>query len=139
MKKRGLLLRFIDVGLILLIAFIAISEIEIVSQIPMPGTDEEVEPQEERAQTLVVVQVKEDSSFNLGRMDASGQLVSLPDIASLEQQLVALRDQERSQGSEVVVVIEADNLSQIQWTVDVLDLCDQYNIPKNINSGSLRL
>jgi len=139
MNKRGLLLRFIDVGLILLIAFIAISEIEIVSQIPMPGTDEQAEPQEERAQTLVVVQVKEDSSFNLGRMEASDDLLSLPDISSLEQQLVSLRDQERAQGNDIVVVIEADNLSQIQWTVDVLDLCDQYNIPKNINSGSLRL
>ena len=139
MNKRGLLLRFIDVGLILLIAFIAISEIEIVSQIPMPGTDEQAEPQEERTQTLVVVQVKEDSSFNLGRMEASDDLLSLPDISSLEQQLVSLRDQERAQGNDIVVVIEADNLSQIQWTVDVLDLCDQYNIPKNINSGSLRL
>ncbi|MBX2820252.1 MAG: biopolymer transporter ExbD [Rhodothermaceae bacterium] len=139
MNKRGLLLRFIDVGLILLIAFIAISEIEIVSQIPMPGTDEQAEPQEERAQTLVVVQVKEDSSFNLGRMEASDDLLSLPDISSLEQQLVSLRDQERAQGNDIVVVIESDNLSQIQWTVDVLDLCDQYNIPKNINSGSLRL
>lgn len=139
MNKRGLLLRFIDVGLILLIAFIAISEIEIVSQIPMPGTDEQAQPQEERAQTLVVVQVKEDSSFNLGRMEASDDLLSLPDISSLEQQLVSLRDQERAQGNDIVVVIESDNLSQIQWTVDVLDLCDQYNIPKNINSGSLRL
>ena len=139
MNKRGLLLRFIDVGLILLIAFIAISEIEIVSQIPMPGTDEQAEPQEERAQTLVVVQVKEDSSFNLGRMEASDDLLSLPDISSLEQQLISLRDQERAQGNDIVVVIESDNLSQIQWTVDVLDLCDQYNIPKNINSGSLRL
>ena len=139
MNKRGLLLRFIDVGLILLIAFIAISEIEIVSQIPMPGTDEQAEPQEERAQTLVVVQVKEDSSFNLGRMEATDNLLSLPDISSLEQQLISLRDQERAQGNDIVVVIEADNLSQIQWTVDVLDLCDQYNIPKNINSGSLRL
>ena len=139
MNKRGLLLRFIDVGLILLIAFIAISEIEIVSQIPMPGTDEQAEPQEERAQTLVVVQVKEDSSFNLGRMEATDDLLSLPDISSLEQQLISLRDQERAQGNDIVVVIESDNLSQIQWTVDVLDLCDQYNIPKNINSGSLRL
>ena len=139
MNKRGLLLRFIDVGLILLIAFIAISEIEIVSQIPMPGTDEQEQPQEERAQTLVVVQVKEDSSFNLGRMEASDNLVSLPDLATLEQQLLELRNQERTQGKDIVVVIEADNLSQIQWTVDVLDLCDEYNIPKNINSGSLRL
>ena len=139
MQKRGLLLRFIDVGLILLIAFIAISEIEIVAQIPMPGTDEEVEPQEERAQTLLVIQVKEDSSFNLGRMESEDGLVSLPDIASLEQELVSMRDQERTQGNDIVVIIEADNLSQIQWTVDVLDLCDQYNIPKNINSGSLRL
>lgn len=139
MQKRGLLLRFIDVGLILLIAFIAISEIEIVSQIPMPGTDEEVTPQEERAQTLLLVQVKEDSSFNLGRMESEEELVSLPDLSSLEQQLVSMRDQERTQGNDIVVIIEADNLSQIQWTVDVLDLCDQYNITKNINSGSLRL
>ena len=105
----------------------------------MPGTDEQAEPQEERAQTLVVVQVKEDSSYNLGRMEASDELLSLPNIAVLEEQLISMRDEERDAGNDIVVVIEADNLSQIQWTIDVLDLCDQYNIPKNINSGSLRL
>ena len=139
MKKRGLLLRFIDVGLILLIAFIAISEIEIVSEIPMPGTNDEAEVQEDRAQTLVVVQVKEDSSYQLGLADTRDDLRVVADVISLEQQLLALRDDERASGNDIVVVIEADNLSQIQWTVDVLDLCDQYNIPKNINSGSLRL
>lgn len=139
MKKRGLLLRFIDVGLILLIAFIAISEIEIVSEIPMPGTDEQAEPQEERAQTLVVVQVKEDSSYILGRAESREDMLSLPTINTLETQLISLRDEERAAGNDIVVIIEADNLSQIQWTVDVLDLCDQYGIPKNINSGSLRL
>ena len=139
MKKRGLLLRFIDVGLILLIAFIAISEIEIVSEIPMPGTDEEAQQREERAQTLVVVQVKEDSSYYLGRAESRDDFLVLADIPSLEDQLIELRNQERAQGNDIVVIIEADNLSQIQWTVDVLDLCDQYNIPKNINSGSLRL
>lgn len=139
MKNRGLLLRFIDVGLILLIAFIAISEIEIVSEIPIPGTDEQTEPQEERAQTLVLVQVKEDSSYTLGLAETRDDLLSLPTLTTLEQQLISMRDEERAAGNDIVVIIEADNLSQIQWTVDVLDLCDQYGIPKNINSGSLRL
>ena len=138
MNKRGLILRFIDVGLILLIAFIAISEIEIVSQIPMPGTDENVEQQEERKQTLVVVKVHEDSRYSLGLMDA-GEYAILPDIAMVEQQLITLRDAEKGKGNDLIVLIEAENMSQIQWTVDVLDVCDRNKIPKNINSGALRL
>ena len=138
MNKRGLILRFIDVGLILLIAFIAISEIEIVSQIPMPGTDENTEQQEKRNQTLVIVKVHEDSRYSLGLMDA-GEYAVLPDIAAVEQQLITMRDKENGQGNDMVVIIEAEKMSQIQWTVDVLDVCDRNKIPKNINSGALRL
>ena len=139
MKKRGLLLRFIDVGLILLIAFIAISEIEIVAQIPMPGTEEETPPPKERPRTIVVVKVYENSTYSVSRIEADEHLAELPDIQTLEQQILNVRDVERQGGNDIVVIIEAERLSQIQWTVDVLDLCDRHGIPKNINSGALKL
>ena len=139
MKKRGLLLRFIDVGLILLIAFIAISEIEIVSQIPMPGTENESTLQEDRPRTIVVVKVYENSTYSLSRIEADEHITEVPDIAQLEEQLLSVQNVERGAGNDIVVIIEAENLSQIQWTVDVLDVCDRHGIPKNINSGALKL
>ncbi len=139
MQKRGFLVRFIDVGLILLVAFIAISEIEIVAQIPMPGSDEEAPPPEERRRTIVVVKVYENGTYSLSRVEAEEHAPDLPDLDTLEDRLVEARDLEAERDNDIVVIIEAEKQSQIQWTVDVLDLCDRLGIPKNINSGALKL
>ena len=65
MTSRGFLIRFIDIGLIVLFGFIMISEIEYVSQVdlaqPTPEEQEEPDPDDEPA--FVTVRIDPDGSF----------------------------------------------------------------------------
>ncbi|MDX1494600.1 MAG: hypothetical protein R3253_11100, partial [Longimicrobiales bacterium] len=77
MATRGFLIRFIDIGLIVLFGFLMISDIEASSRVELAGSgdaaEEEVEPEE--APALVVVEIAGDGAFLVGmpaEVDASG-------------------------------------------------------------------
>lgn len=73
MATRGFLIRFIDIGLLVLFGFLMISDIEASSRVELAGAgepaDETREPASERS--IVVVEVDADGSFLIGEMDGS--------------------------------------------------------------------
>ena len=138
MRKNTFLIRFIDIGLILLFGFIVISDITIRAQIELPGSDP-AEADTDRQPYMITIEVRADQTFRI--VDAQQETVAgEPEgLEQLEVQLDSYADQIRQQGRTPVALIELDHTTQMQTLIDVLDLCDKLGIPKNVNEETLRL
>jgi len=134
MSRGGLIIRLIDVALIILFGFIAISDIKLKAQIKLPTGAPTSEPAAERH--LVTVRIGPNGQFTL--VDGEKQQ-AVPDLAALESTLRDRAKADLRQRREMVVLIEPDEDSMIQLTVSVMDICEKYGIPKNINYPSLEL
>ncbi|MCA9742947.1 MAG: biopolymer transporter ExbD [Deferribacteres bacterium] len=126
-SRNGLIIRLIDIALIILFGFIAISDIKVNAQIklptPMPGENTE-------SQILfVIIKVKADATFEMVLNDLEESVDSLD---AVEAKLLAARDNLAAQDKSLHVLIEPENGSIIQATIDVLDLCSKLNLEKNI-------
>lgn len=138
MKNNTFLIRFIDIGLIILFGFIVISDITVRSQIELPGSDPS-SSDEEREMRLFVVNVDPDDEYRLSDFNTSEQYGAYSSQEELHQALVNLNEQIRQDGESPVALIEPDDSISMQRLIDVLDLFDKLGIPKNINVESLRL
>jgi len=138
MKKSRFLIRFIDVGLIILFGFIVISDITVRSQIELPGSDPS-ESQEERDLFSFVIKIDPNDSYRLVNFETETLLQSAEGIENLEVSLRSLTREIRSEGKSPVALIEPHDDATMQRLIDILDLCDQIGIPKNINVESFRL
>jgi biopolymer transport protein ExbD len=138
MKKNTFLIRFIDIGLILLFGFIIISDITIKTQIDLPGSEEAVET-EVKEMTLIVIEVSKNGQFRVIDAESEQLYGRVSTNESLSELLFGLRNRLQAAGREVVAIIELDEAISMQQLVDVLDICDDIGIPKNINVPSLRL
>jgi biopolymer transport protein ExbD len=134
MSRGGLIIRLIDVALIILFGFIAISDIKVKAQVKLPTNAPESRPRGERQ--LVRVAIGPDGRFEV--IDAD-DVEKISDLSALEALLRQRADAYRRRNSEMVVLIEPDGDSMIQLTVSVMDICEKYGIPKNINYPSLEL
>lgn len=134
MSREGLIIRLIDVALIILFGFIAISDIKLKAQIKLPTDAPESEFRGERH--LLTLQIDGDGRFQLTDSTAVERIAT---VNELETQLVRHLDYHRAAGHEMVVLIEPDPESMIQLTVTVMDICEKHGIPKNINYPSLEL
>lgn len=135
MTKGGTIIRLIDVALILLLGFIAISDIRIRAQLKLPSPSGESETKQERQ--LVFVIIESQGQF-LIRYSGNSE-TNIHGINALEKRLLQIRDKYSRENAEMVVLIQPNQDTIIQRTVDVLDLCEKYKILKNINYGSLEL
>jgi biopolymer transport protein ExbD len=138
MKKNTFLIRFIDIGLILLFGFVIISDITIRSQIEMPGSDPTIS-QEVIQHTLLIIEILPGNEFRVTEAETEishGVLTGLDQLASV---LMGLNRHFVEIGKAAVAVIEPDDNISMQSLVDVLDTCDRLGIPKNINVPALRL
>jgi len=138
MNKNSFLIRFIDIGLILLFGFIVISDITIRSQIELPGSDPG-EPQEDRQPHIVSLQVIGNDGFRLYDPQSETLLARFESIENLETGLQNYRQQIRSEGKTLVALIELDDTTHMQTFINILDLCDKLGIAKNVNEETLRL
>jgi biopolymer transport protein ExbD len=138
MRNSTFLIRFIDVGLIILFGFIVISEITIRSQIELPGSDP-VDSQEERDLTLFVINIDPDNRYRLTDFEEETLYGSFNGIENLENHLRNLNREIRNNGQSPVALIQLDDVVTMQRLIDVLDLCDMIGIPKNVNVDSFRL
>lgn len=138
MKKSRFLIRFIDVGLIILFGFIVISDITVRSQIELPGSDPS-ESQEERDLFLFVINIDPDDQYRLSDFQTETLLERTTGIENLESSLRSLNSEIRTKGKSPVALIEPHDDIIMQRLIDILDLCDQIGIPKNINVESFRL
>lgn len=137
MTKGGIIIRLIDVAMIILFGFIAISDIKVRAQIKLPADDQEQTlPEEEMDPALIFVKIDLEYGFVIERKDET--LLTTTDINGLEKGLVQLLNRYKTIGQEMVVLIEPHEDSMIQHTVDVLDICEKHSIPKNINYESMQ-
>jgi len=137
MGKGGIIIRLIDVAMIILFGFIAISDIKVRAQIKLPSNEEEKHPEEKQDEpTVIFVKIVPGQGFVLEADDDPS--ATLFDASSLEQEVVARMERYREAGRDAVVLIEPDQDSMIQQTVEVLDICERNKIPKNINYESMQ-
>lgn len=135
MNKGGIIIRLIDVAMIILFGFIAISDIKVRAQIRLPSEDQE-QPETQEEPEVMYVRIEPERGFVIEQNEVA--LVVTREITELETALVNLYDFHKNNGSQMVVLVEPDENSIIQNTVDVLDICEREKIPMNINYESMQ-
>ena len=134
MASRGFLIRFIDVGLIVLFGFVMISDIEIASQVELSvaaATADVADEVTERA--FVMVNIAADGRFSIVDSESGDLLaanVDRPD--ALAELLRFLKQAHAAQNRDLIVFIRPHEDSVVQRTVDVMDVCDRLALGKSL-------
>ena len=136
MNKGGIIIRLIDIAMIILFGFIAISDIKVSAQIKLPSQEEEPRNEKEEQPAFVFVRVDPERGYIVEENEKT--IAVTTETAALESVLIDLANQHRAGGGKMVVLIEPDGDSIIQQTVDVLDVCERNGIPMNINYESMQ-
>ena len=139
MRRRGYLLRFIDLGLIILFGFLMISDITVISQVTLPGKSEEnAEPPADDAQLFLGIAIQPDGTFQIQDLaDKTPLHVGINSSEELEFVLNTLKEKQIAEGKILNLLIEPTPESHMQKLVDVLDVCERLSINKNINTESV--
>lgn len=132
MATRGFLIRFIDIGLIVLFGFLMISDIEAASRVDLAGSPESAEePDAETA--YVLVRIAADGAFLVGTPEVVAEdRVRFETKEELTAALERLSGSDAAAGRETVVLIEPHPASAVQRTVDVMDVADRLGIAKSL-------
>ena len=135
MASRGFLIRFIDIGLIVLFGFLMISDIEAYSRVELANTQGEVavKVDEEDERAFLVVQIAAEGSFAV--TDSRSGATAVAPAGTLESLADALRTMSgfhRDEGLATVVLIQPHPDSAVQFTVDVMDVCDRLSLAKSL-------
>lgn len=136
MQRKGYIIRFIDIGLIILFGFLMISDLTVISQIALPGsdTDTQVEPPPSETR-LIGVAIAPSGEFQIREIATNEPLfVNIEETADLEALLSELVAAQRDTGGVMEVVIEPHPESTMQRLVDVHDLCERLGVQRNINT-----
>lgn len=135
MATRGFLIRFIDIGLIVLFGFLGISDIEVSSRVELnPGSERlEESPTEVDERVFLAVEIGPDNRFAVVDVQAR-ELVSegLTTNRELAAELGRIDAAHRAEGLETVVLITPHPDSPVQRTVDVMDVCDRLSLSKSL-------
>ncbi len=106
------MLRFIDLGLLLLLAFLSVAELNPTLQVPLPS-----ESQTEQQTVAARITFDRHWSTTISRLDQKEMICETRDIASL-------RDCLQSQ-SFMQFLVAPDAEATVQQIVTVLDLCNE--------------
>jgi biopolymer transport protein ExbD len=139
MKNTGFLLRFIDIGLIVLFAFVWVSDITTFSRIDMTGGDKAQNTDPNEDIILLKVDVNRGGEFTVTNQESNAVRCGSVDRDALESCLDRANQELTKMGRRPVVLISPSEKSAVQHTVDVLDVCQRLGIPKNINKKPLQL
>jgi len=88
---------------------------------------------------LIVIEVKKNGQFRVVDAESEQLYGSAMTKEVLMDVLLSTRNRFQRDGGELVAIIEPEESISMQQLVDVLDICDEIGIPKNINVPSLRL
>jgi len=136
-NKGGIIIRLIDVAMIILFGFIAISDIKVRAQIRLPAEQDKQERRESETEpVLLFVKINPQHGFVIMQNDVA--LLSTADLPELEATLANMLNHHQLNGEKMVLLIEPHEDSLIQHTVDVLDICERNGIPFNINYESMQ-
>lgn len=139
LSRGGFLIRFIDIGLIILMGFIWISDISAFSHINMPSKSQKEATENKMEMVFLDVRVAKGGLFTVVNQDSKNVPCQQVDRKALESCLNTVDQTLRQNKQRPVVLIKPDKASAVQHTVDVLDICDRLGIPKNIYNRELRL
>ena len=139
MVSRGYLIRFIDIGLIVMFGFIQISDIESLAQVELEaarGDRPLSDAVGARSRVVVVVAVAPDGRFSVSDA-ATGVLLArdLPTEVLLTSTLRAARDERAAEGREIVVLIRSSGRVVGQIDID----SDQVAAFSTTDHGFLRM
>jgi biopolymer transport protein ExbD len=127
----GAIIRLIDVALNILFGFIVITDIQPKSQIKLPAPEQMEPPAVEQRYDYVIIKIDSAGSFLI---EADEQpLGQFQTLTALERLLREHGQQTAREGRQTVVVIDPEETSILQRTVDVFDLCERNGIAKAIH------
>ena len=135
MSKGGSIIRLIDVVLNILFGFMGITDFETKSQIMLPsivgvGT-------QEIQQQVVFLKIRNDSQFVvINGINVAKEFQGIEDLGQYIDQLNRAYFQNSIQ---MLLIIEPEQETIIQTTVDVMDICEKYQIPKNLSYSQIEL
>lgn len=139
MHNSGFLVRFIDIGLIILFGFIWVSDISTFSHIDMSGDEQEQQSEQTEKITILRVQVAQRGIYSVKNQQTDAVECSEVNQTVLERCLDRASGEVTERGRRAVVLIDPSRESAVQHTVNVLDICQRLGIPKNINKKPLQL
>ncbi len=130
----SLMVRLVDMVLIILFGFLAISDIQIKRQIRLPEPGKmEAEPETSQIGYLFV-HINPEGNFILKINGRQPRQVET--LADLRPALRTAADELRQQGQNPLVVIDPDPDAIMQITVDVFDICEMEQLTRSINMRS---
>ena len=124
-----LMIRLIDVALIILLGFIAISRLK-SEYVELPSAGKSATPSRPPHEASLHVY------GNVFKLEDQGRGWNCSNLDDLEARLVNHNRRYVSQGVKLIVTIEPHKSSIMQRLVDVLDICQRNNIEKNLNYES---
>lgn len=127
----GLIVRLIDVVLIILFGFIAISDIQVKRQIKLPGATDKQEEENKQENPQLWVSITKNGLYSL-KLDET-PVIDNDSLRVLEKKLVAQMNSLLAWNKAPVVIIDPEPEAKIQETVRVIDLCEKHRFPKSIN------
>jgi biopolymer transport protein ExbD len=139
MQNAGFLVRFIDIGLIILFGFIWVSDISTFTHINMSGDEQEQQSEQAEKIEILKVQIRRGGVFSVVNQETGNTECRDVRRKALQSCLDRADQESRQRDRRAVVLIEPSEASAVQHTVDVLDICQRLGIPKNINKKPLQL
>ena len=139
MERRGLIIRFIDVGLILLFGFLMISEVHMHTQIGFPGAVDDLEASSlTDSNEILVVSVREDDSYAITHLAEEDKLHdNIRSTEELEFFLKTLKQQRSGEINSFSILIDPEENARMQLLVNLLDVCERLDIPKMLMKEEL--
>ncbi len=137
MQRKGYIIRFIDIGLIILFGFLMISDLTVISQIQLPGSTQQPPVDVSDAEVRMIgVVIEETGVYRVRELATDSPLfVNIEQIADLEVVVRRLVEEHEAVGGAIEIVIEPHPNAVMQRLVDVHDLCERLGVKKNINTA----
>ena len=146
MASRGFLIRFIDIGLIVLFGFLMISDIDATSHVELAdalaAAPEPEPPTEEDDRGVILVDIAPDGVYTISErglageagaeIDAPGASTTVAGVEALTADLRRRASAHVAEGLETLVMIQPHASSWVQFTVHVMDVCDRLSLTKSL-------
>ncbi len=126
-----MIIRLVDVVLILLFGFLAISDIQVKRQLRLPGPSESETVQQASETVFLFVKIDPADRYRLVLDDQ--ELLAVADVEVLRGGLLDASRQIREAGNQPVIIIDPDPQATVQRTISVFDICEEENLVKSIN------
>jgi len=125
-NNQRLMVRLIDVALIILLGFIAISRMKTeYVDLPAPGNPE--------PQRKTIHEAKVRIYKNYFVLLEGGRKKHLSGIEQLEKAMLSVNRRYTGRGQKLVFAIESHKSAIMQNLIDVLDVCQRHNIDKSLD------